>query len=122
MEPTTHLWAVIYDDTERACKAREEIEQLALGPGNAVRYLVLLDIAVVVRHPDGGFTLNRKPFPGVDNVLAITGMGFLIGLVLSAPLTGAAIGALVGSIGTSAAATQAGISEGFIRDVEALMK
>jgi uncharacterized membrane protein len=48
-------------------------------------------------------------------------VGFLAGLVLAAPLTGASIGALLGSAGT-AAATHAGISNDFIRDVEALMR
>ena len=69
----------------------------------------------------GSFTLDRKQLPGVANILACTGAGFLAGLVLAAPLTGATIGALLGSAGT-AAATQAGIGEDFIRDVEALMK
>ena len=57
----------------------------------------------------------------MTNILACTGVGFLAGLVLAAPLTGATIGAVLGSAGT-AAATHAGISEGFIRDVEAMMK
>src|SRR5215471_10242960 len=80
-----------------------------------------MDLAVVVRHPDGSFTFDRKPFPGIANILASAGVGFLAGLVLAAPLTGATIGALLGSAGT-AAATHAGISEDFIRDVEALME
>src|SRR4029077_2935888 len=79
------------------------------------------DIAVVVRHPDGTITFDRKPFPALANILACTGAGFLAGLVLAAPLTGAAIGAALGSAGV-ACATHAGISEDFIRDVEALMK
>jgi uncharacterized membrane protein len=49
-------------------------------------------------------------------------VGFLAGLVLAAPLAGAAIGALVGGAGTAAAATRAGIGDDFIRDVEMLMK
>jgi uncharacterized membrane protein len=121
MERSTHLWAIVYDDAERASRAREQVEQLAFGPGNGAKYLVLLDLAVAVRNPDGTFTLERKPFPGVSNVLACTGVGFLVGLVLAAPMSGAAIGALVGTVGTTAAISQAGISEEFIRDVEALM-
>jgi uncharacterized membrane protein len=57
----------------------------------------------------------------VANILAYTGAGFLAGLVLAAPLTGATIGALLGSAGTAVGA-RLGISEDFIRDVEALMK
>src|SRR5262249_21319189 len=121
MTKVAHLWAIGYDDMVRAEQVREEIARLGWGPGNAAKYLILLDLAVVVRHPDGSFTCNRKPFPGLANTLDSTGVGFLAGLVLANPLTGATIGALLGSAGT-AAATHAGISEDFIRDVETLMK
>jgi uncharacterized membrane protein len=120
MSESGHLWAVGYDDVARADQVRDEIANLGWGRGRAAKYLILSDIAVVVRHADGSFTLDRKRFPGVANIVASTGAGFLAGLVLAAPLTGATIGALLGSAGTGAA-THAGISEGFIRDAEALM-
>ena len=116
-----HLWAIGYDDMGRAEQVRDEIAALGWGSGRAGKYLLLEDCAVVIRHPDGSFTLNRTRFPGVANILACTGAGFLAGLVLAAPLTGATIGALLGSAGT-AAATRTGISEDFIRDVETLMQ
>lgn len=121
MDTSAHLWAIGYDDMERAEQVQDEITKLAWHTGGVDSYLILLDVAVVVRHPDGSFTLNREPFPAFTNILACTGGGFLAGLVLAAPLTGAAIGALLGSAG-SAAATYGGISEEFSRDVEALMK
>ena len=121
MSELGHLWAIGYDDVARADQVRDEIANLGWGSGRAAKYLILSDIAVVVRHADGSFTLDRKQLPGVANILACTGAGFLAGLVLAAPLTGATIGALLGSAGT-AAATQAGIGEDFIRDAEALMK
>ena len=121
MTTTAHLWAIGYDDMVRAEQVRDEIIQLGWGAGRAGKYLILEDIAVVVRHPDGTFTFDRKPFPGLANILACTGAGFLAGLVLAAPLTGATIGALLGSAGT-AAATHAGISEDFVHDVEVMMK
>jgi uncharacterized membrane protein len=121
MTTTAHLWAIGYENMERADEVRNEIATLGWGSGRAAKYLILEDCAVVIRHPEGSFTLNRTRFPGVANILACTGAGFLAGLVLAAPLTGATIGALLGSAGT-AAATHAGISEDFIRDVEALMK
>ena len=121
MIKAAHLWAVGYDDMERAEQVRAEIARLGWEGGRVATYLILLNLAVVVRHPDGSFTLNRTPFPGVANILASTGAGLLAGLVLAAPLTGAAVGALLGSAGTIAAA-HAGISADFIRDVEALMK
>jgi len=121
MIESAHLWAIGYDDMVRADQVRDEIARLGWGSGQAAKYLILLDLVVVVRHSDGSFTFNRKPFPGLANILASTGVGFLAGLVLAAPLTCAAIGALLGSAGT-AAATHVGISEDFIRDVETLMK
>jgi uncharacterized membrane protein len=118
---TGHLWAIGFDDVARAEQVRDEIARLGWDNGNAAKYLILLDLAVVVRHPDGSFALERQRFPGLANILACAGAGFLAGLVLAAPLTGAAVGALLGGVGT-AAATHVGISKDFIRDVEALMK
>jgi uncharacterized membrane protein len=121
MSTTAHLWAIGYEDMNRADEVRNEITGLGWGAGPGVSYFNLLDIAVIVRHPDGTYAINRAPLPGIANILACAGAGFLAGLVLATPLTGAAIGALLGGAGTAAAA-HAGISEGFIRDVEALMK
>jgi uncharacterized membrane protein len=121
MTTTAHLWAVGFEDIGRADQVRDEITRLAWGPGRTGKYLILADIAVVVRHEDGTFTVDREPFPAVANILTCTTVGFLAGLVVAAPLTGATIGALLGSAGT-AAATHAGISEEFVRDAEALMK
>jgi uncharacterized membrane protein len=121
MSTTAHLWAVGFDNAEQAHQVREEIARLGWGAGRADKYILLLDLAVVVRHADGSFEIDRKPQLGLENVLACTGAGFLAGLVVAAPLTGAAIGALLGSAGTAAAA-HAGISAEFIRAVESLMK
>jgi uncharacterized membrane protein len=118
MATTAHLWAIAYDDMERAEQVRDEITRL----GWEEHYLLLQDVAVVVRHPDGSFTLNRHRFPGVANILGCTAVGFLAGLVVAAPLTGAVIGAALGGAGTAAAATSAGIANDFILDVAGLMK
>jgi uncharacterized membrane protein len=103
---------------ERADQVRDEITRL----GWDKHYLLLLDLAVVVRHSDGSFTFDHKPFPAAANILACTSVGFLAGLVLAAPLTGAAVGALVGSMGSAASAAAAGIDENFVREVEGLLK
>jgi uncharacterized membrane protein len=121
MKTNSHLWAIGFDDSERADQVRDQIIELGWGAGKAGKYLILEDIAVVVRHPDGRFTFDRKPFPGIANIVASTGAGFLAGLVLAAPITGATIGALLGSAGTLGA-TRAGISDAFVRDVETMMK
>src|SRR5262247_1560843 len=103
MTQSEHLWAIGYDNMERAEQVREEIIRL----GWDTHYLTLLDVAVVVRHPDGSFTCNHERFPTVANLLGSTAVGFLVGLVLLAPLTGAAVGALLGGAGTVAASIAA---------------
>src|SRR6266508_5103710 len=80
-----------------------------------------LDVAVVVRHPDGSFTLNREALPAASNVLGCSVVGFLAGLVLGAPLSGATIGAMVGGAGTAISASVV-IGDDFVREVKELMK
>src|SRR5262245_29786333 len=60
MTKSGHLWAVGYDDMGRADQVRDEIINL----GWNKQYLELDDVAVVVRHPDGSFTFDRKSIPG----------------------------------------------------------
>jgi uncharacterized membrane protein len=122
MTTGAHLWAIGYEDMARADQVREEIKNLGWGRGRASKYLLLYDIAVVVRHSDGSFSFDRKPFPGGANILACTAVGFLAGLALAAPLTGATLGALIGGAGTAAMAAAAGISDDFVREVERLMQ
>ena len=118
MTKSGNLWAVGYDNIERANQVREEI--ISLGWDN--HYLILQDIAVVVRHPDGSFTLNRELFPVATNVVGCSVVGLLAGLVVGAPITGATIGAMVGGTGSVAVLASAGIGEDFIKEVEQLMK
>ena len=80
MTTASHLWAIGYDDMTRAGQVRDEIIQLGWGAGEGGRYLILDDIALVVRHPDGSFTFDRKRFSGLANILTCTGVGFLAGL------------------------------------------
>jgi uncharacterized membrane protein len=115
---TGNLWAIGYDDMERANQVRDEIVRL----GWDKHYLLLDDVAVVVRHLDGSFTLNREPFPAASNILRCSVVGFLAGLVIGAPITGATIGAMVGGAGSVAVLASAGIDEDFIRGVLVLMK
>src|SRR5262245_15125252 len=114
---SSHLWAIGYDDMERADHVRREITRI----GWDKPYLHLADVAVAVRHPDGSFTVDREPFPAVANILSFTVVGFIAGLVIAAPLAGAAVGAALGGVG-SAVATGAGIGDDFVREVEAMMK
>jgi uncharacterized membrane protein len=111
-----HLWAIGYDDTGRAAQVRDEINRLS-----DEHYLILLDIAVAVRYPDGSVTVDGEPFV----VVPIPGRGFarfLAGLALGAPpLTGAAVGALVRSTG-GCDLSEVGIDDDFVCEVEKLMK
>jgi uncharacterized membrane protein len=101
-----------------ANQARDTITNL----GWDKHYLFLEDVAVVVRHLDGSFTLDRERFPAASNLLGLTAVGFLAGLVVGAPLTGATIGAMVGGAAGTAVSASAGIGDDFIREVQALMK
>jgi uncharacterized membrane protein len=119
MTKSGHLWAIGYDDMGRANQVRDEIISLA----REKHYLLLDDVAVVVRHPDGSFTLDREAFPAASNVLGMSVVGFLTGLVVGAPLSGAAIGAMVGGAGSAVAVSASvGIDELFVKEVEGLMQ
>jgi uncharacterized membrane protein len=122
MTNAAHLWAIGYDGINGASQAREMIRDLAWNTGHIAKYLVLEDIAVVVRHADGTFTIDRTPLSGIANISALTTAGFIAGAIVAAPLTGAAIGALVGSVGTAVAAAAKCISSDFIQEIEKLMK
>jgi uncharacterized membrane protein len=112
-----NLWAVGFDEVERAAKLRDEIAWL----GWDKRYLNLLDVAVAVRYPDGSLTLNGEPFPMVTSVVGRPPASFLAGLALAAPpVTAAAVGAVLGEFGGCAVA--AGISDDFVRDLAGLIK
>ena len=118
MKSSEHLWAVGYDDMERANRVRDEIIQL----GWVKNSLILTDLAVVVRHLDGSFTLDREQFPTGANILGSSAVGFLAGLVLGVPIVGATIGALVGGAGTAMSAMSAGIADDFVKDAQRFMK
>ena len=113
-----HLWAVAYDDMERANHVRDEIVRLGWDKNR----LILGDVAVVVRHPDGSFTLDREPFPTVSNVLGCSAVGFLAGLVIGLPIVGATVGAMVGGAGSVMTAASTGINGEFVKEAQGLMK
>ena len=87
-----HLWAVGYDDVGRANQLRDEIMNLGWNKHS----LTLADVAIVMRHPDGSFMIDRESLPVGPNILGSSLVGLLAGLVIGAPLTGAAFGAMVG--------------------------
>src|SRR5262245_22092030 len=115
MSESGHLWAVGYDGIDRAREVRDTITEL----GWTKHYLALDDVAVVVRHADGSYDLARERFPAGSNVLGVTAVGVLAGLVLGFPLAGAAIGAMVGGTGGAFTSLTAGLSDEFVADVKA---
>jgi uncharacterized membrane protein len=117
MDHKAHLWAVGYDDPARADQVRAELCRL----GGAEQYLLLLDIAILVRHADGTYTLDRQPFPVTSNIIGASTLGFIAGLALAAPMTGAAIGALLGTA-ASTVASAVGIEKQFVNDVRDILK
>ena len=118
MKTTAHLWAVGFDDMERATHVRDEIKRI----GWVVNSLILKDLAVVVRHLDGSFTLDREHFPTGSNIVGASVVGFLAGLVIGAPIVGAAVGAMAGGAGTAVSVMSAGITDDFVKDAQRLMK
>lgn len=117
MFENAHLWAIAYDDPARAEEARRTILRL----GSPQPFLVLLDTVIVVRRGDGTLTLDREPISPVSNIVGFSTLGFLAGLVVSAPVTGAAIGLAFGSA-SAAIAGRAGIKEAFIEEIAQMMK
>jgi uncharacterized membrane protein len=116
MTGSGHLWAIGYDDVDRAEQVRHAITRLS-----AQHCLILHDTAVAVRYPDGTVTLEGEPFVAAPNIRGHTFASFLAWLALAAPpLTGAAAGALQRGIG--AASAELGFGEDFVCEVEGLMK
>jgi uncharacterized membrane protein len=110
-----HLWAVGYDNTERAEQIRAEITKL--GERHS---LVLLETAVAVRYADGSLTLDGEPYVAALDFSRNSFAGLLAGLALGAPpLTPAAADSLVRS--TRRVPAEVGIGESFVVEVEALM-
>ena len=112
-----HLWAVGFDrhGASRSVPGRDHqtrqeearSQPARRGSGRAVPRRIL--------------TLNGEPFPVVIKSHGGTVAHFLASLALGAPpLTGAAVGTLLASLGATADA--AGISDHFVREVEGLIK
>ncbi len=117
MSSCGNLWAIGFDDPQRAALVREEITRL----GWEKHDLILRDVAVAVRYPDGSFTLNGEPFSVATSIFRGTAASFLAGLALSVPpLTAAAVEFMLARVGYAAA--EVGISDDFVREVGALVK
>jgi uncharacterized membrane protein len=116
MKTSGHLWAIGFEDTQRAEQVRAEVARLG-----ERHCLIVLDTAVVVRYPDGRLTLDGEPFVTAPKLGGHGFAGFLAGLALGAPpLTGAGVGASLRA--TGAASGGIGIDEEFVVEVEGMIK
>jgi len=117
MEEAAHLWALGFDDTERAARVRDEIAKLA-----ERHCLALFDSAVAVRYGDGSTTLDGEPVLAPINLCGHGWASWFAAFTLSAPpLTAAAARSL--SRGTASGGSKlVAIEEDFLRDVERLMQ
>jgi uncharacterized membrane protein len=82
MATAAHLWAVGYDDMDRAGQVREVIVALT-GPEH---YLRLLDVAILTRSADGSLTFNGKPFSASHHIVGNGTLGLLAGFALAVPM------------------------------------
>jgi uncharacterized membrane protein len=116
MNDGAHLWAIGYDDMDRAEQVRAEATRLG-----EKHSLILLNTAVAIRYADGLVTLNGEPVVSIPYFRGHSFAGFLTGLALGAPpLTGSVAGALARA--GDGPAAEVGIGEDFIQEVQALMK
>lgn len=116
MTAATHLWAIGFNNVERAANVRDEVVKLG-----AKHCLILMDTAVVVRYSHGSATLDGEPFFVATDFRERGIAGWLAGKALAAPLlSGAAVGAVVKS--SRPVAADVGIGDDFIGEIESLMK
>jgi uncharacterized membrane protein len=116
MNTAAHLWAIEYDNIQRAAEVRDEVKRLG-----AEHCLILMDTAVVVRYPDGTATLNGEPFFVATDVREGRFAGLLAGVALAAPLlTSTAVATALQ--GSTSFAADVGIADDFICEIERLMK
>lgn len=81
MAKAGNLWAVGFDEAERAAQVRDEITKLALDE----HCLILKDVEVAVRYPDGLFILDGEPFSEMTEVPTRNATRFLASLALGHP-------------------------------------
>jgi uncharacterized membrane protein len=111
----SNLIAVAYPDLETARNVSAELTQLT-----KERSLVLEDIVVVERRPDGKVKLHQAVNTAGAGAAGGALWGGLIGLIFLAPLLGAAIGAAAG--GAAGALTDVGVDDNFMKDLGAKLK
>jgi uncharacterized membrane protein len=118
MTSSAHLWAIGYDDEDRAIQVRNLIMSLA-GPEHSLR---LLEIAVVVRSPDGSVVFDGKPFAPEHHPLNGGILSLLAGFALAVPLlTDEAVARFFDSP-ASELSESVGINETFKKEIASMIR
>ena len=113
--PMSHLWAVAFDDVARADQVCAQLLDL-----EASEAFLIEDLVVAVRQSDGSLQVRHATHPNAEAVARGSIVGLVVGLLLLRPLTGAGLGALVGS--AVAALHGAGIDRPFLCEAEAALR
>jgi uncharacterized membrane protein len=118
MTSSAHLWAVGYDDINRASHVKEIIVSLA-SPEHSLQ---LLDIAALVRSLNGSLLFNGKPFPAANHPSLYGTLGLLAGFALAVPLlSDEAVNRLFDSSVEEVAIT-VGIDDKFKQEITSMMR
>src|ERR1700741_3026304 len=106
----SNLIAVAYPDLETARNVSAELTQLS-----KEQSIVLDDIVLVERRPDGKVKLHQAINTAGAGAAGGALWGGLIGLIFLAPLLGAAVGAAAG--GAAGALTDVGVDDRFMKEL-----
>jgi uncharacterized membrane protein len=104
----SNLIAVAYPDVDTARKVSAELTQLS-----KEQSIVLDDIVIVERRPDGKVKLHQAVSTAGAGAAGGALWGGLIGLIFLAPLLGMAVGAAAG--GAAGALTDVGVDDKFMK-------
>jgi uncharacterized membrane protein len=111
----SNLIAVAYPDVTTARNVASELGQLS-----KEQSIVLDDIVVIERRPDGKVKLHQAISTAGAGAAGGALWGGLIGLIFLAPLLGMAVGAAAG--GAAGALTDVGVDDKFMKDLGANLK
>jgi uncharacterized membrane protein len=111
----SNLIAVAYPDVTTARNVATELGQLS-----KEQSIVLDDIVVIERRPDGKVKLHQAVSTAGAGAAGGALWGGLIGLIFLAPLLGMAVGAAAG--GAAGALTDVGVDDKFMKDLGTNLK
>jgi uncharacterized membrane protein len=111
----SNLIAIAYPDVDTARSVSAELSQLS-----KEQSIVLDDIVIVERRPDGKVKLHQAIGTAAAGAAGGALWGGLIGLIFLAPLLGMAVGAAAG--GAAGALTDVGVDDKFMKELGTHLK